>query len=34
MAKLWAELPGVRIAGVALVGHGILVGELVPPDDR
>jgi hypothetical protein len=28
--RLWDELPGVRIAGVALVGHGLLVGEFVP----
>jgi predicted O-methyltransferase YrrM len=26
-AQLWDELPGVRIAGVALVGHGVLVGH-------
>ncbi len=26
-ARLWDELPGVHIAGVALVGHGVLVGE-------
>ena len=28
-AQLWDEIPGVRIAGVALVGHGVLVGEFV-----
>jgi predicted O-methyltransferase YrrM len=33
-AQLWDEIPGVRIAGVALVGHGVLVGEFVPRDDR
>jgi Methyltransferase domain len=26
-AKLWGAIPGVRIAGVALIGHGVLVGE-------
>jgi hypothetical protein len=26
-ARLWAEVPGVTIAGVALVGHGVLVGQ-------
>jgi predicted O-methyltransferase YrrM len=26
-ARLWAELPGVRVEGIALVGHGLLVGE-------
>jgi hypothetical protein len=33
-AQLWDEIPGVRIAGVALVGHGVLVGEFVSPDGR
>jgi hypothetical protein len=33
-AQLWDEIPGVRIAGVALVGHGVLVGEFVPRDGR
>ncbi len=28
--RLWAELPGVNVAGVALVGHGVLVGEYLP----
>jgi hypothetical protein len=26
-ARLWAEIPGVKVAGVALVGHGVLVGD-------
>src|SRR3954468_5284544 len=29
-AQLWNELPGVKVQGVALVGHGILVGEYRP----
>ena len=29
-AELWNEIPGVRIAGVSLVGHGMLVGEYSP----
>lgn len=29
-ARLWDELPGVHVAGVALVGHGVLVGEYWP----
>jgi len=29
-ARLWAELPGVELAGIALVGHGVLVGEYTP----
>lgn len=29
-AQLWAELPGVTVMGVALVGHGVLVGEYRP----
>jgi Methyltransferase domain len=29
-AQLWAEVPGVRIAGVSLAGHGVLVGEFRP----
>jgi len=29
--RLWDELPGVHIAGVALVGHGVLVGEFAAP---
>ena len=32
--QLLVEISRVRIAGVALVGHGVLVAELVPPDDR
>ena len=30
-ARLWAELPRVEIAGVAMVGHGVLFGEYRPP---
>ncbi|MEO8290808.1 MAG: hypothetical protein ABI649_07410 [Gaiellaceae bacterium] len=26
-ARLWSELPGVRVDGISLVGHGVLVGE-------
>ena len=29
-ARLWVELPGVHVAGVALVGHGVLVGDSRP----
>ena len=29
-ARLWDELPGVEVEGVALVGHGVLVGEYRP----
>jgi hypothetical protein len=29
-ARLWAELPRVEIAGVAMVGHGVLFGEHRP----
>jgi predicted O-methyltransferase YrrM len=29
--RLWDELPGVEVFGVALVGHGVLVGEYQPP---
>jgi hypothetical protein len=29
-AQLCAEVPGMRIAGVSLVGHGVLVGEFRP----
>jgi hypothetical protein len=29
-ARLWAEIPGVNVAGVALVGHGVLVGDYRP----
>ena len=29
-ARLWSELPGVRIAGVSLVGHGVLAGAYRP----
>jgi len=29
-ARLWAELPGVNVTGIALVGHGVLVGEYGP----
>jgi predicted O-methyltransferase YrrM len=28
--RLWDEVPGVEIAGVALVGHGVLVGAYRP----
>jgi hypothetical protein len=28
--ELWSRVPGVRIHGVALVGHGVLVGEYRP----
>ena len=30
-ARLWAELPDVEVAGVAMVGHGVLVGDYRPP---
>jgi hypothetical protein len=33
-AQLWDEIPGVRVAGVALVGHGVFVGEFRPSDER
>jgi hypothetical protein len=33
-ARLWAELPRVEIAGVAMVGHGVLFGEYRPPRGR
>jgi predicted O-methyltransferase YrrM len=26
-AQLWAQVPGVKVADVSLVGHGVLVGE-------
>ena len=26
-ARLWAEIPGVSVAGVVLVGQGVLVGD-------
>jgi predicted O-methyltransferase YrrM len=29
-ARLWRDIAGVRIDGVALVGHGVLVGEYRP----
>jgi hypothetical protein len=29
-AKRWEDIPGVRIQGVALVGHGVLVGDYRP----
>jgi predicted O-methyltransferase YrrM len=29
-ARLWAEVPGVTVMGVALVGHGVLLGEYRP----
>ena len=29
-AQLWAQVPGVKVAGVSLVGHGVLVGEFRP----
>ena len=29
-ARLWAEIPGVSVAGVVLVGHGVLVGDYRP----
>jgi predicted O-methyltransferase YrrM len=28
--RLWDEIPGVEVAGVALVGHGVLVGRYRP----
>jgi predicted O-methyltransferase YrrM len=33
-AKLWQGIPDVRVDGVALVGHGVLVGEYLPPRPR
>jgi hypothetical protein len=30
--RLWDEVPGVAVAGLALVGHGVLVGEFRPPN--
>ena len=29
-ARLWDELPGVSLEGVALIGHGVLVGDYRP----
>jgi hypothetical protein len=29
-ARLWDELAGVELQGVALVGHGVLVGAYRP----
>jgi len=28
--RLWEDIPGVEVVGVALVGHGVLVGEFRP----
>ncbi len=28
--RLWSAVPGVRIAGISLVGHGVLAGEYRP----
>jgi hypothetical protein len=30
-AELWQGIADVRVDGVALVGHGVLVGEYLPP---
>ena len=29
-ARLWAEIPGVSVAGATLVGYGVLVGDYPP----
>jgi hypothetical protein len=31
-ARLWSEIPGVRIEGIVLVGHGVLVGQYASAD--